>query len=62
MLRISCGTEDGFFPANQQLSELLNGHGVKNTFRAEPGAHWSRVWRRDLQEFAAQLFTVQKGI
>jgi enterochelin esterase-like enzyme len=56
MLWISCGTEDSLFPANQQFVKLLNDHGVKNAFKTEPGAHWFRVWRKDLNAIAPLLF------
>ena len=61
MLWISCGTEDTLFAANQQFAKLLKDHGVTNTFRTEPGAHWFRVWRKDLLEIAPLLFAAQKG-
>jgi enterochelin esterase-like enzyme len=57
MLWVSCGTEDTLFPANQQFVKLLSDHGVKNHFRTEPGAHWFRVWRKDLHEIAPLLFS-----
>jgi enterochelin esterase-like enzyme len=61
MLWVSCGTEDTLFPANQQFDKLLTDHGVKHSFKTEPGAHWSIVWRRDLNAIAPLLFTTQKG-
>lgn len=61
MLWVSCGTEDTLFNANQAFVKLLNDHGVKNTWHTEPGAHWFRVWRKDLHEIAPMLFTQQKG-
>jgi len=60
MLRISCGSDDTLFAANQQFAKLLADHGVKNTFLVESGAHWFRVWRKDLFEIAPQLFNGQK--
>jgi enterochelin esterase-like enzyme len=56
LLWISCGTEDTLFASNQQFVKLLTDHGIKNHFRTEPGAHWFRVWRKDLHEIAPMLF------
>jgi enterochelin esterase-like enzyme len=56
LLWISCGTEDTLFASNQQFVKLLTGRGIKNHFRTEPGAHWFRVWRKDLHEVAPMLF------
>jgi enterochelin esterase-like enzyme len=61
MLWISCGKDDTLFAANQQFSQLLTQHNVKNDFRVESGAHWFRVWRKDLRDVAPLLFTPQKG-
>lgn len=58
---VSCGTEDTLFNSNQQFDKLLSDHGVKHNWHTEPGAHWYRVWRKDLHEFAPMLFTSQKG-
>ncbi len=62
MLWISCGKEDTLFNANQQFAQLLTQHGVKNDFRVESGAHWFRVWRKDLRDFAPLLFVNSKGL
>jgi enterochelin esterase family protein len=61
MLWISCGKEDTLFNANQQFAQLLTQHNIKNDFRVESGAHWFRVWRKDLRDFAPMLFTNPKG-
>ena len=62
MLWISCGKEDTLFNANQQFAQLLTQHGVKNDFHVESGAHWFRVWRKDLRDFAPLLFVNAKGL
>jgi enterochelin esterase family protein len=61
MLWISCGTEDSLFASNQQFVKLLSDHGIKNTFWKEPGGHWFRVWRKDLNVFAPMLFKPEKS-
>jgi enterochelin esterase-like enzyme len=61
LLWISCGTDDTLFAANQQFAKLLTDHGVKNSFRPEPGAHWFRVWRKDLYNLAPMLFATPKA-
>jgi enterochelin esterase family protein len=61
MLWISCGTADTLFAANQQFAKLLAEHGIKHTFLAESGAHWFRVWRKDLHAVAQTLFKNQKS-
>ena len=53
---IGCGRQDSLFDRNQKLSELLNSHGVHNTFRATEGAHTYTVWRQYLGEFVPLLF------
>jgi enterochelin esterase-like enzyme len=61
MLWISCGTADTLFASNEQFSKLLGQHGIKHTFLPEPGAHWFRVWRKDLHAIAQTLFKAQKS-
>ena len=56
MLWVSCGTADTLFPANEQFAKLLGEHGIKHTFVSESGAHWFRVWRKDLHAVAQTLF------
>jgi enterochelin esterase-like enzyme len=56
MLWISCGTEDTLLASNTQFAKMLTDHSIKNTFKTEPGAHWFRVWRKDLNAIAPILF------
>ncbi len=55
-LWIGCGRQDPAFERNQQLSELLTAHNVRNTFHATEGLHNFAVWRRYLAEVAPLLF------
>jgi enterochelin esterase family protein len=56
LLWIGCGTEDFAFERNRKLSELLNAHGIRSTFRASEGRHNFAVWRRYLGEVLPLLF------
>jgi enterochelin esterase-like enzyme len=56
VLWIGCGKQDSLFPRSQKLSETLNAHHIRNTFRASEGAHTYTVWRMYLGEFAPLLF------
>ncbi len=60
MLWVSCGTADTLFASNERFAKLLAQHGIKHTFLAESGAHWFRVWRKDLHAIAQTLFKAQK--
>ncbi len=53
---IGCGRQDSLFDRSSKLSELLNAHHVRNTFRATEGAHTYTIWRQYLGEFAPLLF------
>ena len=56
LLWIGCGRQDPAFERNQQLSELLTAHQVRNTFHPTDGLHNFAVWRRYLAEVAPLLF------
>jgi enterochelin esterase family protein len=56
LLWIACGTEDGLITANRKLREWLNTKSVRHVAVETPGAHVWMVWRRNLAEFATQLF------
>lgn len=56
VLWIGCGRQDSLFPRSQKLSEMLNAHHIRNTFRASEGAHTYTVWRLYLGEFVPLLF------
>jgi enterochelin esterase family protein len=53
---IGCGREDTVFERSKKLSETLDAHKIKHTFRATGGAHTYTVWRQYLGEFAPLLF------
>ena len=57
LLWIACGTEDGLNGVNNQLKAWLKAREVKFTGLEIPGfAHVWPLWRRNLAEFAPQLF------
>ena len=56
LLWIGCGRQDGLFERSQKLSEMLDAHQIRNTFRASEGAHTYTVWRMYLGEFVPLLF------
>jgi len=56
LLWIGCGRQDSAFERNQQLSELLTRHKIKNTFHPTEGLHNFAVWRRYLVEVGPLLF------
>jgi enterochelin esterase family protein len=53
---VGCGTEDTLFKSNKEFAAMLDGMGVKHTFRETGGAHTWQVWRRYLNEVAPLLF------
>jgi len=55
-LWIGCGRQDPAFERNQELSELLTAHKVRNTFYPTEGLHNFAVWRRYLVQVAPLLF------
>jgi enterochelin esterase-like enzyme len=56
LLYIACGTEDHLIELNRKLKAWLKTKDVKFTDRETPGMHTWMVWRRNLIEFAPQLF------
>jgi enterochelin esterase-like enzyme len=56
LLWIACGTEDQLITVNRSLRQWLKAKGVKATEIETPGMHTWMVWRRNLAEFAPQLF------
>jgi len=57
LLWIACGTEDSLNGVNNQLKAWLQAREVKFTGLEIPGyAHVWPLWRRNLAEFAPQLF------
>ncbi len=55
-LWIGCGRQDTAFPRAKKLSESLNAHKIKHTFREIDGEHTYTVWRQFLYEVAPSLF------
>ncbi|HLV89322.1 MAG TPA: alpha/beta hydrolase-fold protein [Candidatus Sulfotelmatobacter sp.] len=56
LLWIACGTEDGLIGPNRKFREWLKTKGVQHADIETPGMHTWMVWRRNLAEFAPQLF------
>ena len=56
LLWIGCGRQDSAFDRNRAFSELLTGHGVRNTFYSTEGRHNFAIWRRYFGEVAPLLF------
>ena len=53
---ISCGAGDFLLGVNRKFTDWLKSNGVRCTTVEPPGAHAWPVWRRNLIEFAPQLF------
>ena len=51
-----CGRQDSLFGRSQKLSEMLDAHKVRHTFRPTEGLHNYTVWRQYLGEVAPLLF------
>jgi enterochelin esterase-like enzyme len=56
LLWIACGTEDRLITVNRKFREWLKAKGIQHADIETPGMHTWMVWRRDLAEFAPQLF------
>ena len=56
LLWIACGTEDRLITVNRKFREWLKEKGIQHADIETPGMHTWMVWRRDLAEFAPQLF------
>lgn len=56
LLWIACGTEDHLITVNRKLREWLKQKGIQHADIETPGMHTWMVWRRNLAEFAPQLF------
>jgi enterochelin esterase-like enzyme len=56
LLHLTIGRSDGLIAGNQRFDEALTRAGIRHTFATTEGAHWFRVWRRDLYEIAPRLF------
>ena len=54
---LACGTEDSLMGVNRQFRSWLDSKGVRHTTTEIPAfAHVWPLWRRNLAEFAPQLF------
>jgi enterochelin esterase family protein len=59
---LACGTEDSLMGANRQFTSWLDSKSVRYTKTEIPGfAHVWPLWRRNLAEFAPQLFQVTQA-
>jgi enterochelin esterase family protein len=56
LLWIACGTEDRLIDVNRKIRAWLTSKGIRYTALETPGAHTWMVWRRNLADFASQLF------
>lgn len=56
LLWISVGTEDFLLEPNRHFTAWLGSKDVRFAMHEKPGAHSWMVWRRNLTEFATQLF------
>jgi enterochelin esterase-like enzyme len=56
LLWIACGTDDRLIEINRTLRAWLTSKGIRHIDVETPGAHTWLVWRRNLIEFAPQLF------
>lgn len=56
LLWIACGTEDHLITVNRRFREWLKEKGIQHADIETPGMHTWMVWRRNLDEFAPQLF------
>lgn len=56
LLWIACGTEDHLITVNRKFREWLKDKGIQHADIETPGMHTWMVWRRNLAEFAPQLF------
>jgi enterochelin esterase-like enzyme len=55
-LWIACGIDDGLITPNRNFREWLKSKGIHHDDIETPGAHTWMVWRRNLANFAPQLF------
>ena len=56
LLWIGCGKQEPRFGSNEQFSQLLTSHQIKNTLLGLDGLHNYTLWRKFLIEFAPLLF------
>lgn len=56
LLWLGCGRDDGLFPANRALHDVLQAQGIAHVFVERSGAHTWLNWRACLIEFLPLLF------
>jgi enterochelin esterase-like enzyme len=56
LLYLTIGADDFLIEGNKAFDAALTNAGIEHTFKITEGAHWWRVWRRDLFEIAPLLF------
>lgn len=56
VLWMSCGKGDRLLEPNEKLRDWLEGKGMHVQWVETDGAHWWPVWRRNLANFAPELF------
>jgi enterochelin esterase-like enzyme len=56
LLWIACGTADHLITVNRKFRDWLKEKGIRHADIETPGMHTWMVWRRNLAEFAPQLF------
>jgi enterochelin esterase-like enzyme len=61
LLWIATGEDDSTFANIKKSSDFFTTAGIKNTFKAIPGAHTYVVWRRLLHEVVPQLWSSSSG-
>jgi enterochelin esterase-like enzyme len=61
LLWISCGTDDRLIEGSRKFRDWLKSKEIRHTGIETPGAHTWMVWRRNLAEFAALLFTTNSS-
>jgi len=54
-LFLSCGEQEGLFPANRRFVQLLQKHGYKYEFHAGPGGHDWNQWNGRLPDLSRSL-------
>ena len=60
LLWIACGTDDRLIESNRKFKDWLKSKHVNFVPVETPGAHTWLVWRRNLAEFASQIFAGAK--
>ncbi len=59
---LDCGTEDFFFPGNEQFARLLREKKIPHEFRELPGAHGWQYWDQQVKELLKIAAEKLKGV